>query len=288
MLQFFRVVAQENVIKTNNKSICVGSVIENNSTPFVRIPECDIFVLKNDGSKFNLVSDSLGNFQFPLDSNSNYVIYAKSNIKYTEGEIYRKDKYKYFTSENLLISTVGLTESKNFECLISLSQIGGCGGLFPIIEYESKCSSLSPEAKMTLNALVMVLNENPTLSIEIGSFTDYKGNVNFNDQLSQERADVVLKYLAEKGIDRNRILAKGYGEARPIIVTEWNFKFIPEKFRGDLPVGSMLDEKFILSLKTAEIVDCALQLNRRTEFQVLCTDWSTGKAPDFCVKKDKQ
>jgi peptidoglycan-associated lipoprotein len=286
MLQFFKVVAQENVIKTSIKSTCVGSVIENNSTAFIRIPACEIKVTKSDGTNFILITDSLGNFQFPLDSNSNYMISARSNIKYTEGDIYRKGKQKYFRGKNLLISTVGLTESKNFECLIRLDTLSGCGPFFSNIEYENNTTFLSPESKLAVNVLLEILTENQTMSVEIKSFTDYKGDTKINDKLSQDRADVVLKYLSEKGIDKNRILAKGYGESTPKIITVENFRYIPEIYRNHFPIGSVLDEKFIASLKTAELIEFALKLNRRTEFQVLCTDWSTGRAPDFCVKKN--
>lgn len=280
MLCCIRGSAQNN---SNSQSICVGSVVENNSTSLVKIPGCEITVTNNTG-KITLFSDSLGNFQFPLDSNSTYIIKGKSDIKYTQGDIFRKGKYRYFSSKPLLISTVGLTTSKYFECIIRLDTSRGCHS-YPYVEFENNTSKLTNESKILLNDLIEILNENPTFSIEIKSFADYKGSIEFNQKLSQERANAALEYLIDKGIDKNRVWAKGYGETSPKIITTENFMFIPMKYHNDFPIGSVLDEKFIESLKTAELKEVALQLNRRTEFQVLCTDWSTGKTSNHCLIK---
>ncbi len=54
----------------------------------------------------------------------------------------------------------------------------------------------------------------PSLQIEIGSHTDSQGEAQFNQYLSERRAKAALNYLASKGISRNRLSAKGYGESQ--------------------------------------------------------------------------
>jgi outer membrane protein OmpA-like peptidoglycan-associated protein len=59
------------------------------------------------------------------------------------------------------------------------------------------------------------MNNNPTLKIELASHTDSKGSDDYNMNLSQARAQSVVNYLIEKKIDVKRLVAKGYGEAKP-------------------------------------------------------------------------
>ena len=60
------------------------------------------------------------------------------------------------------------------------------------------------------------MNEYPQIIVEIGSHTDNKGGDRYNLRLSQKRAESVVNYLVQNGIDPNRLRAKGYGEMHPI------------------------------------------------------------------------
>jgi outer membrane protein OmpA-like peptidoglycan-associated protein len=60
------------------------------------------------------------------------------------------------------------------------------------------------------------MNEHPELTLQIDGHTDNTGNAAYNLILSQKRADAVLEYLASKGVERNRMEAKGYGQEKPI------------------------------------------------------------------------
>ena len=71
-----------------------------------------------------------------------------------------------------------------------------------------------------LDRLVSLLTELNSLKIEISGYTDNIGSESFNVLLSQRRADAVMNYLLEKGIDKNRIVAKGYGQANPIALND--------------------------------------------------------------------
>ena len=67
-----------------------------------------------------------------------------------------------------------------------------------------------------LARLVLLLNDVPSLKIEISGHTDNIGAESFNELLSQRRADAVVNYLVEKGVDKNRLSAKGYGQSNPV------------------------------------------------------------------------
>ena len=75
---------------------------------------------------------------------------------------------------------------------------------------KSKIRDAAPE----LDKLVQLLNENPNIEIEIGSRTDSRAGDQYNLSLSEKRAKAVVDYLVLKGIDRNRLTSKGYGEKK--------------------------------------------------------------------------
>ena len=63
-----------------------------------------------------------------------------------------------------------------------------------------------------LDSILIFFNENPDLTVELGSHTDSRGSDEYNNKLSQARAQSAVDYLVEKGIPRNRLVAKGYGK----------------------------------------------------------------------------
>jgi outer membrane protein OmpA-like peptidoglycan-associated protein len=67
-----------------------------------------------------------------------------------------------------------------------------------------------------LNKLAKILVENPTLEIELSGHTDNVGDAGKNQILSEQRVEVVKKYLVSKGASENRITGKGYGGSKPI------------------------------------------------------------------------
>ncbi len=96
----------------------------------------------------------------------------------------------------------------------------------PVIEIGSKVvlnniffdfdkATLRPTSNVELRNIVRFLNKNPNISIEIDGFTDSKGTSDYNLKLSQERADAVVAYLTAKGIKKERLVAKGFGESAP-------------------------------------------------------------------------
>ncbi len=84
------------------------------------------------------------------------------------------------------------------------------------IYYDTNSAELRPESYAPLNELLLLLIDNPNITIEIGSHTDSKGDDDYNQKLSLKRAESVVDYLAAAGIARNRLASKGYGEANPV------------------------------------------------------------------------
>ena len=76
---------------------------------------------------------------------------------------------------------------------------------------------MKSESFVELDKLVEILQKNPSIKIEISGHTDDKGELDYNQKLSQQRAESVLQYLVKKGVDKTRLIAKGYGESKPIV-----------------------------------------------------------------------
>ncbi|MCC5944143.1 MAG: PD40 domain-containing protein [Bernardetiaceae bacterium] len=89
------------------------------------------------------------------------------------------------------------------------------------ILYDFDKATLRPESKERLDEfyafLVEYMETHPQVKIELGSHTDERGNANYNQRLSQRRAQSAVDYLIEKGVEKNKIIAKGYGKSTPKI-----------------------------------------------------------------------
>ena len=136
------------------------------------------------------------------------------------------------------------------------------------IFYDFDKATLRPESKKALDEMIKMLNDNPNVTIELGAHTDRKGTDQYNERLAQRRAQSVVDYLIAGGIEAARLEAKGYGESVPKTINKKmakQFEFLKE--------GDVLTEEFILALppEQQEIAD---QINRRTEFKVLRTNYN--------------
>jgi peptidoglycan-associated lipoprotein len=142
----------------------------------------------------------------------------------------------------------------------------------PNILYDFGKWDLRPESMVSLDKLVETLSDNPNITIELMSHTDSRDTEAYNQDLSQKRAQVVVQYLIDKGIETERLSARGYGESTPRIVDAAIIAQNPF-----LKVGSVLTEQYINSLSDEEKKEIAHQINRRTEFRVLRTDYESLK-----------
>lgn len=109
------------------------------------------------------------------------------------------------------------------------------------IYYDYDKSEIRSDAAIELNKLVKIMKDNPTMKIELGSHTDSRGTHPYNANLSDKRAKAVVTFLSTKGIAKERLKAKGYGETKII--------------------NKCVDD--------VECHESEHQINRRTEFTIL-------------------
>ena len=82
------------------------------------------------------------------------------------------------------------------------------------VYFDFDKATIRPEAADELNTLVKLLQQHPHMKIELRTHTDSRGNDAYNLRLSQKRSEAVVKYLISKGIEKKRLVAKGYGETK--------------------------------------------------------------------------
>jgi peptidoglycan-associated lipoprotein len=176
-------------------------------------------------------------------------------------------KDNYFNSSGR-VTTVGYEKSKDLTRDFVLVPIPEEPVVLPEILYDLAKWDLKPQYQDSLQGLITTLDENPTLIIELASHTDARDTYERNDVLSQRRAQSVVDYLIERGIDPDRLVAKGYGERVPrVLVKDINRDGFLFK------QGTILTETYIDSLSSTPEKEAAHQLNRRTEFRVLSKDF---------------
>jgi len=224
------------------------------------IPQAKVKLVGSDGTSLETNSGVDGKFKFKLKPETDYIIT-------TQKDRYLKGKAKE--------STKGLTKSQDIVVDIFMSHITQTIEVENIF-YDLNKADLRPESTVALDGLVEILNDNPNVTIELSAHTDFRGSKEANLDLSQRRAQSVVDYLIKKGINPDRLVAKGYGEEKPKKVT----RKIAAKYPF-LKVGDVLDEDFINKLPTQEEKEIAHQINRRTEFKVIRTDFNTESGIKF-------
>jgi outer membrane protein OmpA-like peptidoglycan-associated protein len=88
------------------------------------------------------------------------------------------------------------------------------------VTFETGSASLTPEAKAVLDKVIQTLVDYPEMVLEVNGYTDSSGSRSSNIRLSQQRADAVKAFFVSKGIDTDRIIAKGYGPDKPVAPNE--------------------------------------------------------------------
>ncbi|RLD45409.1 MAG: hypothetical protein DRI89_01065 [Bacteroidetes bacterium] len=176
-------------------------------------------------------------------------------------------KINYFNEKGTM-TTVGVEFSKDFERDFVLQPIPAEPIVLPEILYDLAKWNLKPQYQDSLQGLIQTLRDNPNLVIELAAHTDTRDSDERNDILSQRRAQSVVDYLIIRGIDPQRLVAKGYGEHVPLTL---NKDMVRDGFL--FTEGITLDEDYINSLVTNKEKETAHQMNRRTEFKVLRKDY---------------
>jgi peptidoglycan-associated lipoprotein len=176
-------------------------------------------------------------------------------------------KDNYFNSSGT-VTTVGYEKGKDLVRDFMLQPIPEEPVVLPEILYDLAKWDLLPQYQDSLQGLITTLDANPTLIIELASHTDARDTDERNDVLSQRRAQSVVDYLIERGIDPDRLIAKGYGERVP--------RALLKDINRDgflFKEGTVLTESYIDSLGSTPHKEAAHQLNRRTEFRVISKDF---------------
>lgn len=209
-------------------------------------------IVGTDGTNMRLGVRGDGSFEYVVKPGVDYIILGMCN-----GFLNHKEE----------IHVDSVKESKVYDLQFPLASISA-PVLIDNIFYAFDKATLLPESKNALDSLVMMLNENPNITIELAAHTDYRGAEAYNKTLSQKRAESVVKYLINHGIAPDRLTPVGYGEEKPKTIR----RKVAERYPW-LKENDVLTEEFILKLKP-EQQETANALNRRTEFKVLRTTYN--------------
>ncbi|WP_373513239.1 carboxypeptidase regulatory-like domain-containing protein [Persicitalea sp.] len=160
-------------------------------------------VLKNecDGKVKQTVTGPNGRFRFELQEGCDYTLVAS--------------KSSYGTNTNAIKRIPAASKPKLVSANLIMIKAGDLVTL-DNIHYDTGKWEVRPDAARELDRLVATMTKYPSLRIEIGSHTDSQGDAKLNQYLSERRAKAALNYLASKGVTRDRLSAKGYGETRLI------------------------------------------------------------------------
>lgn len=216
------------------------------------LPEGLVYMVGNDGTNLKLSVRGDGSFVQEVKPNVDYVFLGTCKGYLNHGESLHVDT-----------SSVSLEHVLQFP-LASINNPVLIRNVF----YEFDSAELTENSTQALDSLVTLLIENPNVTIELASHCDYRGKDEYNERLSQRRAESVVNYLIDHGIENERLTPMGYGEKRPKVVSRKIAEQNPFLHEGDT-----LTEQFILSFEDKEQQEICNALNRRTEFKVLRTTY---------------
>lgn len=214
--------------------------------------EASLRLVGNDGTNVKTQIRKDGTYRLKLKKDTHYAMLVTSR--------------GYLNAAHTL-TTEGLTDSYTYTKDFSLSPISKPVKMDNIF-FKFGSWELTPDSEQGLNTLIKLLNDNPNITIELAAHTDLVGQHTANQELSQKRAQSVVKYLIDHGIEPERLTAVGYGEEKPVVVDAFL-----HKQHSFLPMNQVLDETFILTLNREQQEVCNA-LNRRTEFRVLKTTYN--------------
>jgi outer membrane protein OmpA-like peptidoglycan-associated protein len=236
-VSYNRILVAENELQMDVKATIFGDNV-NNPIGHLKI------ILLNDAYEpiDSVITDDFGSFKFKylpflkrfyldadnsdnmLDVFRNILIYSNDNhlIKVMTHQKGKKFSYKPMSTEILSMREVEiedpwlkLIEEKQYHS-VAIDLVEN-RLIVENIHFENNKSDLSEQDKETLNKIILVLTTQKNLRIEIGAHTDSKGGEEENLKLSQQRAKVVYAYILSYGVESNRLVAKGYGESKPLV-----------------------------------------------------------------------
>ena len=216
------------------------------------IEDATVRIVGKDGLNEKVLAKKDGTYRVELERDIRYVMMASA---------------RGYLNQNFELKTGPEEKNETYIVDFYLSPISK-PVVIENIFYDFDKATLRPESQKGLDEMIKMLNDNPNVTIELGAHTDRKGSDQYNERLAQRRAQSVVDYLIAGGIEKERLEAKGYGESVPKVINKKmakNYDFLNE--------GDVLTEEFILTL-TPEQQEIADQINRRTEFKVLRTNYN--------------
>lgn len=164
----------------------------------------DCYITISDGtSSENIYSDEKGLFIVQLAKDKTYTIKA-SKVGYLNA-------FEKVSTKNLKVKKGELSTTINIELVLNR--------IFTNVEitleniyYNFNKSDIRPDAEATLDSLIQLMVENPQIDIQLSSHTDCRGDDEYNQILSQKRAESAVRYMAKSGVSNSRMTAKGFGE----------------------------------------------------------------------------
>ena len=190
----------------NNLTVFKGRIIDGIlQTPI----EAKIKIYDNStGEVYTSVSSNsaTGKFLLSLPSGLNYGISVEA-----EGYL--------FHSENFNLPEGSAYNMVSKEIALKNIDIGSKIALRNVF-FETGKSEVKIDSYPELDRLIQLMQDVPTLKIELSGHTDNIGNDEYNLNLSQRRADAVRLYLTSRGLDKSRVSAVGYGESKPVDTNE--------------------------------------------------------------------
>lgn len=167
------------------------------------LPNTEVVLTDIGGQEdFSALTGLDGKFQFPLKPNAEYMVRSSRGNMLTMA---------------LNVSTKGLTRSDTLYAALQMRSVR-IGEAIAInnIYYDYDKYDLRPDATVELDKLARIFMDNPNMSFELGSHTDSRGGDLYNLVLSDARANSAVNYLIQRGVQPDRITAKGYGEKVPV------------------------------------------------------------------------
>ena len=215
------------------------------------LPQAIVYLVGNDGTNLKLNVKGDGSFTQQIKPHVDYVLLGTC-----AGYLNHKEELRVEPVE----------DSEEYVLQFPLASITA-PVLIDNIFYDFDRATLRPESTEALDKLVVLLNENPHVTIQLAAHCDYKGSAEYNIKLSQRRAESVVNYLISKGIKKERLTPRGYGKTSPKVIK----RKLTEKYTF-LKENDVLTEDYVRTL-TPEEQDICNQLNRRTEFRVTSTTY---------------
>jgi len=215
------------------------------------LPAAQVYMVGNDGTNLKLSVKGDGSFTQEIKPGVDYVFLGTC---------------KGFLNHQEQLRVEPVKKSEEYVLQFPLASITA-PVLIDNIFYDFDKATLRPESTEALDKLVELLNENPNVTIELSAHTDYRGSAEYNKRLSQRRAESVVNYLLEHGIEKDRLSPVGYGKEKPKTIR----RKLTEKYPF-LKENDVLTEEYIRTLDDDQQEQCN-QLNRRTEFIVLRTTY---------------